>query len=479
MTDLAIIAKQMMQTSSSTKSTPALNYVNTTQSNAIFHRQSLPPDVLHRYSTRDKPLTKSKIQPFSSGDYFHHDPQRGTGNNLTIVTTGHILYHDYVSKEFRRSLPSCVDTHPEYLRSYYAELYEVCLNKGIYIPHYFLLRHPPMTRQSSTGIEFGTGKDLPQQLEIRVPSWSGDILYALRKAFNDKSRFHRLAHMERDGYSALNMIFAENHPNLDPIPLSLTDTPPLQTDRQNIHQFWTKYQDYLHLKSWVENIEKDLSTREQVDLFITKCRHSAYLRREIVADQRNDPRAFLTRYTGTRLPTTVQQLLDTAKFRDGSLQQIRFQDTTSDTLDPQDRNRDYPPISHHADVGKQRSGPTYRIRQIGQDDTAHAPSDSESDDDVETIFIKAVQKQARTVQPRTSYCLLCNKKDHFFNACPTMDLRDMKLHLKLQLQINEHLAKIKKKGLDNIIPVKEMQLLDSDTAEAHHPPPQDFRTGSS
>jgi hypothetical protein len=131
-----------------------------------------------------------------------------------------------------------------------------------------------MIRHSLTGFEFGSGKDLPQQLEIRVPSWSGDLLHALRKAFPDKSRFHQIAHMERDGYSALHMIFGKNHPNLDPIPLSLTDTPPVRRKDQNIYQFWTQYGDYLHLKSWVKNVKKDLDNEDQVDLFITKCKLS-------------------------------------------------------------------------------------------------------------------------------------------------------------------------------------------------------------
>ncbi len=67
---------------------------------------------------------------------------------------------------------------------------------------------------------------------------------------------------------------------------------------------------------------------------------------------------------------------------------------------------------------------TYRIRQIGQDNTDHISPASDSDDDVETIFIQTVQKQARHVQPRTSHCLLCNKTDHYFNACPTMCWRN-------------------------------------------------------
>ena len=62
-----------------------------------------------------------------------------------------------------------------------------------------------------------------------------------------------------------------------------------------------------------------------------------------------------------------------------------------------------------------------------------------------------------------------------------MDPRDMKLHLKLQLQLIDLMARIKKKGTDNVIPVKEMQTLASDQpgdpqAQGSSP---DFRTGSS
>jgi hypothetical protein len=125
----------------------------------------------------------------------------------------------------------------------------------------------------------------------------------LCKAFPDKSRFHQIAHVESDGYSALNMIFGENHPRLDPISLSFTDTSSKQRKDQNIYQFWMQYQEYLHLKSWVEDIKKNLNTEDQVDLSITKYYNIAYLRPESTTDQRSDPNAFQTRYTATRLPT--------------------------------------------------------------------------------------------------------------------------------------------------------------------------------
>jgi hypothetical protein len=104
LTDLGNIAKQLMKPEQSV--TPS--YVNLTQSNAIFWRPALPPDLILRYDNRSTPLTKTKVQPFLTGDYFYHNPQQGTGSNLTTVITGHILYHDYLSKEFHRLLPTCI-----------------------------------------------------------------------------------------------------------------------------------------------------------------------------------------------------------------------------------------------------------------------------------------------------------------------------------------------------------------------------------
>jgi hypothetical protein len=178
--------------------------------------------------------------------------------------------------------------------------------------------------------------------------------------------------MERDGYSALNMIFGENHPNLEPIPLSLTDTPPIQRTAQNIYEFWIQYQDFLHLKSWIENIEQDLNKEDQVDLFLTKCQNSAYLRRESITDRRLDPTAFETRYTGTRLPTTIQQFLDTARYRDGSIQPLRFYNEHSP---PTDEPRTTA-TSRSGPTATTRSGPTYRIRQLMKDDCDQGPTSS-------------------------------------------------------------------------------------------------------
>ena len=64
--DLGDIAKQLLKP----KPTPTPSYVNSTQSNAIFWRPALPPDVILRYDNRSTPLTKDKVQSFSTGDYF-------------------------------------------------------------------------------------------------------------------------------------------------------------------------------------------------------------------------------------------------------------------------------------------------------------------------------------------------------------------------------------------------------------------------
>jgi hypothetical protein len=96
------------------------------------------------------------------------------------------------------------------------------------------------------------------------------------------------------------------------------------------------------------------------------------------------------------------------------------------------------------------------------------------------VFIKALNKQASSFQKRTPNCLLCNKKDHYFNACPSIDPKDTRLHLRLQLQINELMENIKKKGANNVIPVNEMTILDVDpNDQASSDSSPDFQEGSS
>jgi hypothetical protein len=64
-------------------------------------------------------------------------------------------------------------------------------------------------------------------------------------------------------------------------------------------------------------------------------------------------------------------------------------------------------------------------------------------------------------QKRTPHCLLCNKKDHFFKACPSINPKDtMRVHLRLQMQINDLMEKIKKKGANMaVIPVTKLHSL--------------------
>jgi hypothetical protein len=129
-------------------------------------------------------------------------------------------------------------------------------------------------------------------------------------------------------------------------------------------------------------------------------------------------------------------------------------------------------------------GSNYHIRQLWQDDDDQdlPSSETNENDNIEDIFIKAVQNKATTFQKRTPFCLvLCQKKDHFLNACPTIDPKDTKLHLRLQLQMNDLLANVKKKGINNVLPINAMTTLEDDTSnnQASTDNSSDFRQGSS
>jgi hypothetical protein len=126
----------------------------------------------------------------------------------------------------------------------------------------------PIMRASSSGFEFGMGKDLPSQLEIRLSSWSHDVLYALRHAFSDSSRFHKIAHMETNGYQALQVIFSENHPNITQIPDLLVDTTPKQRQNESMHQFWMRFIDHYKIKSWYAYVCMRINIRTSLRLLI-------------------------------------------------------------------------------------------------------------------------------------------------------------------------------------------------------------------
>jgi hypothetical protein len=71
-------------------------------------------------------------------------------------------------------------------------------------------------------------------------------------------------------------------------------------------------------------MDDPLKRNETGHSYIHSTQSNAILRREPLEDRRNDPNAFQTCYTGTHLPTTLQQLLYTARFRGGSIQPLRF-----------------------------------------------------------------------------------------------------------------------------------------------------------
>jgi hypothetical protein len=93
---------------SGTNGRPPGTYANTFQAMAVLNCMGLPNDVHRRYDTRDKPLTPSRVLPFTNGDCFYHNQAIGTGKFLSIVITGHVLFHDYQSKSFQKAAPKCL-----------------------------------------------------------------------------------------------------------------------------------------------------------------------------------------------------------------------------------------------------------------------------------------------------------------------------------------------------------------------------------
>jgi hypothetical protein len=509
-------------------------YANTSQATAVLNRMGLPNDVRRRYDTRDKPLTPSRVLPFTNGDYFYHNQAIGTGKFLSIVITGHVLFHDYQSKSFQKAVPKCLTDDMAHLRMYYAELYVKCLDHGIYIPHYFLLRHAPITRTSGSGFEFGTGKDLPPQLEIRLSSWSHDVLYALRHAFSDTSRFHKIAYMENDGYQALQVIFSENHPNIAQIPDLLVDTTPRQRQNESMHQFWMRFIDHKKIKSWIEDCRYDMLDQRTVKTFIAKCYYSNFLLRE-TAEEMKIKTIFETQFLGSRLPVTLQNIIDTANSRETFARPLRPDEfSTNGSIfgdsgtrrSSSDRNGSFPDrrfassqnrnprggytsgrggrgynggrynsgrnTSNYNDRNSGSTNTDYPIRQqlleygdMNPSSDDHIIDDDMIDDDdpedsSEPVMIHAVYRNAGNAQRFQKSCILCSSTEHLIHKCPALNERDATQLLRLQLQSAQLLDKVQKQARTKKIPIQEtkLQLLPDDSAP-ESPTSSDFQEGSS
>jgi hypothetical protein len=137
-------ANQRTSTDASTRSPGT--YANTSQATAVLNRIGLPADVRRRYDNRDKPMTPSRFFPFQTGDYFFHNPAVGTGKYLSIVITGHILFHEYNSKTFQKTTPKCLADDMAHLRMFYQELYALITVSTFHITFCFAM-HPSCVTQ--------------------------------------------------------------------------------------------------------------------------------------------------------------------------------------------------------------------------------------------------------------------------------------------------------------------------------------------
>ena len=97
--------------------------------------------------------------------------------------------------------------------------------------------------------------------------------------FPSKSRLHEIVRSCRgDGYKALKAILMKLHLIFYDQPSTLIRVYPSQGDL-TMRQYHELFLDFLQLRAFIMNIDKDLDSSDELDIFIANAKYSDYLNR--------------------------------------------------------------------------------------------------------------------------------------------------------------------------------------------------------
>ena len=292
-----------------------------------------------------------------------------------------------------------------------------------------------------------------------------------------------------------------------------------------MHQFWMRFIDHYKIKSWIEDCRYEIVDTRTVKLFIAKCYYDTFLLRETAEDMKITS-IFETQYLGSRLPVTLQNIIDTADSRETFARPLRPDESSSNRSSSSNRTsrvnngaynggrnsnaggRGYNPAGrgynggrHNSSYNGGRTNSTYNgrnnygsnsttsypVRQLLEyGDVDPEPEEAITDYDDTTdeppeLLIQAVYRSAGTAQRFQKSCMLCNSSDHLIHKCPALNERDATQLLRLNLQSAQLLDRIQKQAKDQKLPIQETKVehhMDDDEIP-ESPPFSDFQQGSS
>ena len=366
---------------------------------SVFDSRQLPADVMARYDAFMDPstiVTKSSMIPFamhsgSSGPVLTYlNPPRGAGvprkptdANRIITSNGQFFtLADQGTdglKNFQNYVPVCHGLTPEDIRSWYTSFTEHTSACGYYVHPYFCYR-PSIP--DLNGFTFGydipavvgvpysalipatvtspeipevpavtavplTQFDIPGHLGKRLKAWSIVIYNAISQKgifLKDSPQRRIIDQHYMRGYECLCKLAADSHPNNNSHPAVLIRTTPVQSLTETLSQYFHRYLHFYNIQGYLQNNIKNLNDKNELDLFIAGCIHSARLFAISREDRLNTDPIMQQRFNQGAIVNTLAYYLCDLHLPDGPSKPVpsssRYhQDSDSDSDDDRDQRK--------------------------------------------------------------------------------------------------------------------------------------------
>ena len=378
-----------------------------------------PPteEAYERYLAHEEQrvLTKTVIHTvYENGQRYHMD-----GVRRIVMADGTIFVRkDVDEKGLFRTVVQCDKTDPVGIRTWYHNFCDHLHAHGYFALPFWLYREDSGDTGFSCGDAPPGEHDLPLLMHLPCMQASNVIFRYLSsdKMFPAGSPLRDVVAASRgDGYRALKQIIYGVHPAFHRTPGILVSGPPTQGS-DSILQYVLRFNDYLQLRAYIQNIASSIEDPDQRDLLFHGAKHSDYIIKMARADLRDPNLAH--KFTANHLVETLQAYLkepDSPLFKE-------WQDKQYKKLQSLDSTRSSPvfrpinPIDTLPSTDSSNSSFESTVDRYYEEACNLQPS---TDDEARLQDLYAASILTVKANPIRN-CLICGEP-HTFDDCPVLN----------------------------------------------------------
>ena len=351
---------------------------------------------------------------YNNGQRYHLD-----GLRRIVLADGTVFVRkDLDEKGIFRAMVQCRDTSPLGIRTWYHNLGDHLRAHGCFILPFWLFRADSGDTGFSIGDAPAGAHDLPLMMRLPCLQSSNLIFRYLSsdKIFPADSQLRDIVDASRgDGYRALKQIIYAVHPAFHRAPGILVSAPPIQGD-DSILQYVLRFNDYLQLRAFVQNIASSIEDPDQRDLLFNGAKYSDYIAKMARLDLRDPTLAH--KFTATHLVETLNAYLkepDSPLFKDWQKEQYK----KIQTMHSQRPSPDFRPIHPVDTASPSDSSESSSASALNTFYDEAMQLEASTDDERQLQHLYAVSLFAVKTNPARN-CLICGEQ-HTFDNCPVLN----------------------------------------------------------